>query len=219
MNIFTTIYQTFLFNPISALLMYFYNATGENFGLAIILLTIVVKLILLPFEKKALKSQRQMAELQPKLEEIQKRYNDDKEKQAQELMDLYKNANVNPFAGISILFLQLPVLISLYQVINSITQNPELNTMFLGFISLKEPYLPLVVIVALVQYAQIKISMTKAQSKTQGWMAFFSPALLFVVLLKFLSAIPLYLITSSLFTIGEQYFINKKTKSDYEHKN
>lgn len=219
MNIFTTIYQTFLLNPISALLMYFYHASNENFGLAIILLTIVVKLILLPFEKKALKSQRQMAELQPKLEEIQRKFKDDKEVQAQELMNLYKDANVNPFSSISILFLQLPVLISLYQSINNITQNPNINTMFLGFISLKEPYLPLAIMVALMQYLQIRISMTKGQKKTQGWMAFLSPALLFFVLMRFLSAVSLYIITSSLFTIAEQYFINKKIKTDHEHKN
>jgi YidC/Oxa1 family membrane protein insertase len=219
MNIFTLIYQTFLYNPISAMLVYFYQATGNNLGLAIILLTIIIKIVLMPFEQKALRSQREMAEIQPKLEEIQRRYKDDKEKQAEELMNLYKEAKINPFAGISILFLQLPVLISLYQVIRTIAQDPSINTMFLGFISLKEPYMPLVVLVAFIQYLQISITMTKSQKKTQGWMAIFSPALLFFVLLNFLSAVSLYIITSSLFTIGEQYFINKKKKENHEPKN
>ena len=87
--------------------------------------------------------------MQPKINEIQKRYKDDKEKQALELMDLYKNANINPFASFSLLILQLPILITLYQAIREAATNPEINTIFLGIVSLKDPYLPLTLLVQL----------------------------------------------------------------------
>ncbi|HOU45637.1 MAG TPA: YidC/Oxa1 family membrane protein insertase [Candidatus Pacearchaeota archaeon] len=213
---FISIYNFFLYNPITGLMMFFYKNTGNNLGFAIILLTIAVKLILMPFERKSLKSQKEIAELQPKINEIQKRYKDDKEKQALELMDLYKNANINPFASFSLLILQLPILITLYQAIREAATNPEINTIFLGIVSLKDPYLPLTLLVAVVQYFQISFSMSKSQKKAQGWMALFSPALMFFILLKFPSSISLYIIVSSVFTILEQYFINKAHKEKHE---
>lgn len=209
---FLSIYHIFLYNPITGLMMFFYKNTGNNLGLAIIFLTIAVKLILMPFEKKSLKSQKEMADLQPKINDIQKKYKDDKEKQAQELMDLYKNANINPFSSFTLLFLQLPILITLYQAVREIAAKPEINSLFLGFISLKDPYIPLTILVAITQYFQIKFSMSKSQKKTQGWMALFSPALMFVILVKFPSSISLYIIASSLFTIFEQYLINREHK-------
>lgn len=106
----------FLTKPILKMLTYFYALSG-NFGIAILLLTVIVKLFMFPLASKSFRSMNQMKTLQPKINQIRERYKDDKLKINQEMMELYKREKVNPASGCLPMFIQIPVFFSLYKVL------------------------------------------------------------------------------------------------------
>ncbi|MDO8583919.1 MAG: YidC/Oxa1 family membrane protein insertase [bacterium] len=164
-------YFTLIFiQPILNLLVWIYNVIpGQDMGIAIILLTILVKLVLYPFTVAQIKQQRALQELQPKMDEIRARLKDQKEAQAKELMELYKQEKVNPASSCLPLLIQLPVLIALYQAMIKVLTDKDLslvysfiaspaviNTTFLGFIDLTKPSYVLAVLAAAVQFWQTR---------------------------------------------------------------
>src|SRR4030042_3830852 len=147
-NLFNLILCQPLFN---ALVFLYEHVPGHDFGIAIIILTAIVRFLLYPLMAQSIKSQKVLSELQPKLQEIQKRYADDKAKQAQATMEFYKKEKFNPFGGCLPLLVQLPILIALYQVflrgfgpdrlgfLYSFVPNPGIiNQTFLGLIDLSK---------------------------------------------------------------------------------
>ena len=111
------LFNVILYQPLYNILIWFYNVIpGHDIGLAILAVTILVKLILLPFSFQSVRSQKAMQELQPKLEALKNKFKGEKEKLAAETMKLYKENKVNPFSGCLPLLIQLPILIALYQV-------------------------------------------------------------------------------------------------------
>ena len=117
---FSYIWHTVFFDPIYNTLIFFVDTVrGGDVGIAIIATVIVVKTILLPLSIKAAKTQRIMRELEPKLKELKETYKDDRQKQAQEMMQLYKEYNLNPFASIFLMFLQIPIILALYFAVYS----------------------------------------------------------------------------------------------------
>jgi YidC/Oxa1 family membrane protein insertase len=109
----------FIAGPLGQFLMFIYKTVAfENYGLALVIFTIVVKLVLLPLTLKQYKSSAKMQELQPIIADLQKRYRDDKEKLNQELMKVYQENNYNPASGCLPLLIQMPILLSLYWVIS-----------------------------------------------------------------------------------------------------
>lgn len=156
--------------PILNLLVWFYDVIpGHDIGIAIILLTIIVKLILYPFTVAQIRQQRALQELQPKMDEIRSRLKDDKEQQAKELMALYGQEKVNPAASCLPLLIQLPVLLGLYRALSiglhstsldllySFVPNPQsINPNFLGFMDLTKPSYVLAVLAAVVQFFQAR---------------------------------------------------------------
>lgn len=151
---FSFIWHTVFFDPIYNTLIFFVDTVrGGDVGIAIIATVIVVKTILLPLSIKAAKTQRIMRELDPKLKELKEKYKDDRQKQAQEMMQLYKDYNLNPFASIFLMFLQIPIILALYfavysgggvvlpsvniDVLYSFVAQPHIVTMnFLGLIDI-----------------------------------------------------------------------------------
>ena len=162
------IYNALIFQPILNLLIWLYNVIpGNDLGLAIIVLTLIVKVILYPFSKAQIKQQRSLQELQPKMDEIRVRLKDDKEGQAKELMELYRKEKVNPAASCLPLLIQLPIFIGLLGALRAslsahtltmlypFVANPGIvNTMFLGFVNLSKPNYVLAVIAGAVQFWQ-----------------------------------------------------------------
>ena len=117
MDLLISIFNTFLYRPLFNVLILFYQyVPGHDFGLAVIILTILIKLIFYPLGIKAIKSQKELSGLQPKIKEIQEKYKDNKEQQTKEVMALYKKERINPFSGCLPLLIQLPVLLALYRV-------------------------------------------------------------------------------------------------------
>lgn len=134
---FSYIWSTFFFNPVYNALVFFVDAIpGGDIGVAIIITTVLLKVILLPLSIKAAKTQKIMREIEPKLRELKEKYKDDREKQAQEMLAIYKEAGMNPFSAFFVMLIQIPFVIALYF---SVLGLPEVNADILySFLSAPE---------------------------------------------------------------------------------
>lgn len=224
------LFNTYLYKPLLNGLIFLYDyASFGDFGLAIILLTLIIRFLLYPLFYKSFKNQTLMQKIQPEIERIQRDSKDDKERQARELMNLYKEHKINPFSSLLLLFVQLPVLIALYQVflngftgdlssvLYSFIPNPgTINQVFLGLIDLSGKSMIIVSLAALVQYYQGALSLPKKageESPNQSIgrkMVYIGPILTVVILSNLPAAVGLYWLASSLFSVGQQMIINKK---------
>lgn len=119
----STIWDLLLFQPILNILIFFYNLFFSNLGLAIISLTLIIRLILIPLTNPQLKASKKMQELAPELEKLRKKFKDDKQKLTQAQMELYKRNNINPAAGCLPQIVQLVLLITLFQVFNQVIRS------------------------------------------------------------------------------------------------
>lgn len=173
-------FNTVIYQPIYNLLIFLYSVLWSDLGLAIIALTVVIKLIFIPLSKKQIESQKELQKVQPKIKELQKKYKDDKETQSREMMKLYKEHKINPAAGCLPLIIQMVVFITMYRIINNLTGNfqvdisslysfiahPEsVGKMFVGFLDLSKVNPFLAVITAGLQYYQIKMMQQKNDKK------------------------------------------------------
>lgn len=174
------LFHEYLFRPLFNLLIWFYNVIpGADLGFAIIALTVLVKLILWPFNQASLKSQKRLQDLQPKLEELKERYKGEKEKLAKAMMELYQAEKVNPLSSCLPLLVQLPIVIALYQVLRSGTVGQEnfadlypfiarpetVNHMFLSIVDLSKANYVLAVVAGALQYVQTKMLISKRPPK------------------------------------------------------
>lgn len=177
------LYFVILYQPILNALVFIYNfIPSQDIGLAIIILTIVIKFILYPFSVKSLKSQKALQELQPKIEALKIKYKDQKDKLASEMMNLYKQEKVSPFSSCLPLLIQLPFLIAVYQVFNAgltngaldalypFVANPgSLNPVAFGFLDLSKPQIVLAFLAGASQFVQVKmLNTTKPPIKSVG---------------------------------------------------
>ena len=233
-------FNAILYQPLfNALILLYEYLPGRDFGVAIIALTLLIKLVLYPLGSMAIKAQKNLSQLQPKVEEIQKKYKQDKERLVKETLALYKKEKINPFSGLLPLLIQLPILIAFFQVfwrgfsqeqlkyLYSFVPLPGLiDTSFLGIMDLATPNFALAVLAGVAQFWQTKmmtphqkIGGGQAPSKTpdfskmmQKQMLYFLPVLTVLILWRLPSAIGLYWAVTSLFTIGQQYLVwSKKT--------
>lgn len=223
-----TIYNTIVYYPLLNLLVVFYNYIPDV-GVVIILVTLLIRLILAPSFHKSLKSQAAMTAIQPKLNEIREKYKHDQQAQGRAMMELYKEHKINPFSSCLPLLLQLPILIALYQVFSKALNNhieglysfvakPEtISPMFLHFLDLSKPSWVLGVIAGLAQFWQSRLMMAKnpgSQDTAAKVMSvqttYILPVISVVIALKLPAGLPLYWIVTTLFGVGQQYFINRQ---------
>ncbi len=231
------IFNTFLYYPLFNFLVFIYNyLPGNDFGIAIICLTIIIKFILYPVSVKAFNSQMALQKLQPKLQEIQKKYKEDKEKQTRETLELYRKEKINPFSGLFLALIQLPILIALYNVFWKGLKSEELNNLysfivnpininptFINLIDLSKPDYIFAVLAGIIQFFQTKMLMPKPDKDQpkrsdmalmmQKQMVYFFPFITVIILFNLPSALGLYWIVSGAFSIIQQYFILKNPKS------
>ncbi len=229
----SNLFHVILYQPLLNILIFLYNTIAfGDLGVAIILLTILIRLILFPIFQKSARHQKRMQEIQPKIKKLQEQHKNDKEKQAKAMLELYKEHNLNPFSGFLLLLVQIPILIALYRVFakslapeslsglySFISPPLHLNFSFLGLISLAESNILIVGLAAFLQYLQGKLSLTKpepghsptpAERMTRN-MVFLGPILTIVVLSRLPSALGLFWLVSSLFSVGQQLIINRET--------
>lgn len=232
----TGIFETILYIPFFNFLVFLYNTVAfQDFGVAIILLTLIIRLILSPLSIKTFRSQKVLSELQPKVKEIQEKFKNDTQKQTQQVMEMYKQYNINPFSGCLPLLIQLPILIALYRVSiagfeqNSLSvlyefiRNPGfLNQMSLGFIDLTKRSVLLSAVAGVSQFLQTKISLSSQKNSffqkdqkanplasMNQQMLYFLPVITIIVSMSFPAGLPLYWIATTLFSIAEQLYIAK----------
>lgn len=233
MELLTTIFNEALYRPLlNGLVLLYAYLPYKDFGIAIIILTVIIKFIFYPLGAKAIKSQKDLAELQPKMKEIQEKYKNDKEKQSQEIMELYKREKINPLSGCLPLLVQLPVLIAMYRVFwNGLDPEQlsllydfvpflgEINPMFLGFINLSDPNVVFAILVGVFQFLQIKMMSAKKtnnsakegfQERFQKQTQYFMPIFIILILWRLPAALGLYILTTTVFTIAQQYLMMKK---------
>ena len=145
-------------------------------GIAVILFTIIVKVILFPLSKSSLLTQVRMKEIEPEINKIKNQFASDKQVQATKTMQLYKETGIKPFSGILLMIIQLPILLALisvfYKIIPTVDPTqlysfihvPVLKTMFLGLIDLTKPSLALALATAIIQFLQLKYSIASKQA-------------------------------------------------------
>jgi YidC/Oxa1 family membrane protein insertase len=203
---------------------------GHDIGAVIILVTIVIRLILAPFMHKSLKSQKAMNALQPKLNEVREQHKDNKEAQAKAMMELYKDNKINPLSSCLPLLIQLPILIALYQVLAHALKghldglyrfvaNPGMiDPRFLHIIDLSKPNFAFAILAGLSQFWQSKMMLPKtagadATAKAMNvQMLYVLPLISIVIAWRLPAGLPLYWIVTTLFAIGQQYYINRTHK-------
>jgi len=196
-HLFTIIF----YQPLLNLLIFLYDVIpGKDIGIAIILVTVIIRMILYPFSAKAIKSQKLLQEMQPKIDEMKKLYKDQKEKQAQEMMKIYKEHKINPFSSCLPLLIQFPFLIAVYQVFRTGLKNGNLdllyhfvanpghiNTVAFGFFDLNKPQIILAIIAGAAQFWQAKMMLAKRpviknkDSKDEDMAAIMSKQMVFMM--------------------------------------
>ncbi len=234
------IFKTFLYIPIYNLLVFLAGALATDVGLAVVIVTVIIKVVLLPMSWSAAHTQKKMQAIQPRLKELQELHKDDKETQAKETLALYKEHGVNPFGSILILLIQLPILFALYEVVRAhlftgvdasilypfVLAPAALSPLFLGIFPLTGPSIALAVIAALAQLAfgfiaaptppppsgkEPSLSEEMARMTTLQ-IKYFLPVLIGVIAYAGGGAIALYFATSALFSLVQQLAVNKFVK-------
>lgn len=238
------LFNTVLYQPLLNLLFVIYNNAYADLGVAIIILTLVIRFVLLPIFYKSAKDQTVMQKIAPKIREIQQTHKNDKERQVKEIMAIYKEHKVNPFSGILLMIIQLPILIALYSVflrgfseatlklLYSFVSIPaHINYSFLGLFDLNQKNIAIVIVAAVGQYLQSYLLLnvnkknqnaaqpTKEASVAQNvskQMMYVGPILTFIILYSLPSAVGLYWLTTSVFSVVQQLVINKKINKKNE---
>lgn len=235
-------FQTFFYQPILNLLVFLYNVIpGHDFGVAIVLLTVIVKLVLFPFAQAAIKSQKAMQELQPKLNEIKQKYANDKEKMSKEMLLLYQGNKVNPFSSCLPLIVQMPFLFAVFKVFSAelnhqslglvygfISRPEYINTISLGMFDLSaSKNIILALLVGGAQFWQGKMMISKRpEVKGEGakdedltaimnkQMLYMMPVMIAFFSYSFPAGLAFYWLINTLLTGLQQYIVLKKHKQN-----
>lgn len=234
MDIFLTLYHTLLYQPIfNALVLLYQYLPVRDFGVAVIVLTVLFRILLYPLSAKATEAQKRLSALQPKLKEIQEKFKNNRDAQMRATLELYRKENVNPFATLIPLLIQFPVLIALYRVfwngldpaqlsnLYNFVQSPgEINPTFLGILNLSSKSLPVAIIAGILQFLQTKQITQPTQKKEsskqdfasalQTHMLYVFPLVTAGVLATLPSAVGIYWIATSAFSIWQQWNVMKK---------
>lgn len=195
--------------PLFAVLKFIHTFVS-NWGLAIIGLTILVKLIFFPLSAASYRSMAKMRKLQPKLAELKERYGEDRQKFSQEMMKLYKTEKVNPFGGCLPLLIQMPVFISLYWVLmESVELRHAPFFLWIEDLSRMDPYFVLPIIYGITMWAMQKLN-PQPTDPMQARIMNMLPFVFTFLFLWFPSGLVLYWVTNNILSIAQQYVITRQ---------
>jgi YidC/Oxa1 family membrane protein insertase len=214
--------------PIFDLLMWLFHATG-NFGVAIICLTLIVRLLMFPIAQKQFASMAAMRKVQPKLKALQERYKDDKQKLQSEMLELYKKEKINPAAGCLPILLQVPIFYALYKVLMvSVEMRHQPFVLWIKDLSAPDPMTPvnlfgllnftphgifaigvLPILLGITMWLQFKLN-PQQMDPTQQAIFSFMPWIMMFVMAPFASGLQLYWVTSNLLTIAQQWWLYRR---------
>ncbi|NLY83080.1 MAG: membrane protein insertase YidC [Acholeplasmataceae bacterium] len=191
-----------------------YNFTSSigfpNYGLAIIIMTVIVKIAMYPLTAKQIASTTAMMELQPKMKAIQEKYKDNKPLLNQKLAELYKEQGVNPLAGCLPLLVQMPIMIGIFYGIRDFQYIGPNNFLWMENISLPDPYYILPVLSALTTFIQSKQSMPDTSSSQNKIMLYFMPLFIGYISFTFPAGLVLYWVIMNIMQIGQQALMSRK---------
>jgi YidC/Oxa1 family membrane protein insertase len=216
----------FLAKPFVWIMDFLYDHFISNYGVAIIILTILTKIILWPLGNKSYKSMNEMKKIQPLVAEIREKYKDDKKKMNEEMMGLYKTYKVNPAGGCLPMVVQIPVFFALYRMlyeaielrhapfflwINDLSAPDRLLRFDFSIPFMQPPYgIPvLTIIMGATMFVQQKMSPPMGDP-TQAKMMMFMPIVFTFVFINFSSGLVLYWLINNVLSIAQQYYISKK---------
>jgi YidC/Oxa1 family membrane protein insertase len=233
----STLYHSLIYTPLYNLLVFLFKISpGADAGTTVILLTLAVRFILFPLSKKAITTQVLMQKIQPELQEIKEEHKDNQEAQAKATLALYKSKGINPFSGIFMLIIQLPIIWALYRIflygglpivdaslLYSFVHAPaHVSTHFLGLINITGKSVVLAALAAISSFFQINLATGRQQvPKGKGLgdnlarnmhtqMKYFYPLIVFFISYKISGVVALYWLTTNLFTIGQELVVRKK---------
>lgn len=203
----------FLSQLMQSILTVFYNLTAgmgiANYGLAIILLTLVIKIVLYPLTVKQIQSMKGMQEIQPKVKALQEKYKGNPEKMNKEMAALYKEHHVNPLAGCLPLLIQMPFLIAIFFAIRDYQYLQQPNFLWVKDLAHPDPLYILPALSALTTFIQTKQTTIDA-SQQNKMMLYFMPLFIGYISLSFPSGLVLYWVVSNIAQIVQQWWLYRK---------
>jgi YidC/Oxa1 family membrane protein insertase len=193
---------------------YIYELTrfiGEpSYGLAIIIMTILIKLLLSPLTAKQIASTKAMSRIQPKMKELQARYKDDKVTLNQKLSELYKKEGVNPLAGCLPLIVQMPIMIGIFYGIRDFQYAGPSSFLWMSSIADPDPLYILPILSALTTFIQSKQTMPPSDNPQGKIMLYFMPLFIGYISLKFPAGLVLYWVVMNIMQISQQFLLDRK---------
>jgi len=204
---------TIIAAPIFKVLHFIHGWVG-NWGVAIILLTVLIKLLFFPLQNKASRSMAQMKVLAPKMQKLKEQYGDDRQKLQQATMELYKKEKINPLGGCLPIAIQIPVFISLYWVLlASVDLRHAPFALWINDLSAKDPFYVLPVIYAVTMFVQMKLQPASPDPVQQKVMMAM-PIIFSVMFIFFPAGLVLYWIVNNVLSISQQWYINRLIEAE-----
>lgn len=196
---------------------FFYNLTASlgfpSYGIAIIILTIVIKVLLLPFALKQIKSMKGMQEIQPKVAALQKKYKNDRAKLSIEMQKLYREHNISPLAGCLPLLIQMPFLVSIFYALQGFQyDSAHASFLWLSSLASKDPTYVLPILSAVSTWALSAQTAPKNAEGPQKMMTYFMPLFIGYISINFPSGLVIYWVVSNLFQLVQQTIVFHKDK-------
>lgn len=225
------LYHTLISTPLLNILVFLYNTVAvHDLGLAIIIFTLLFRIALYPLFQKSMRHQLAMQEIQPKMKAIQEKHKGNYQEQSQAMMALYREHKLNPLSGPFLLIIQLPILLAVYYLFLNIFDAGTLDSLYgfitnpgtldplsFGFINLQETNWPIIIITAILQYFQTRLSISKSPASASSsqvmslkMMSYIGPIITLVIFSYLPAAVTLYWLATSLISIGQQYMINRQ---------
>ncbi|SDY36501.1 membrane protein insertase YidC [Thermoactinomyces sp. DSM 45892] len=201
------LWDRYLVYPLSQLLDYFYDLFG-TYGVSILIVTFLVRLLILPLSIKQQRSMQEMQVIQPKIQKLRTKYKKDQQKQQQEMMKLYKEHNVNPMSGCLPMVVQIPIFIAFYQAIQFDPQIAKSTFLYLQ-LGKPDPYLIFPLLAAFTTYIQM-IAQGSANTSQTRILIWIMPIMIFIIGYNLPSALALYWVYGNIFTILQYMIFSRK---------
>ncbi len=208
--------------PVSRLLvraLVFLEGKVGSFGIAILIITFVIRILIWPLHAKSTRTMKRMASLSPKMAELKEKYPDDPQKLNQEMMALYKDYGVNPFGGCLPAFLQLPIFLGFYRMLQSAVELRHEGFLWVQDLSMPDtlfripflgdlPFNLMPLLMAVTMLIQMKVA-PKSGDKTQQRIFMFMPVIFLFICYNFASALALYWTAQNIFSIGQTWYMGR----------